>query len=392
MKIALVWRTKTDRGWKFFPLVWDEKSPFMPFRAGCVIDRGEHREYPSGSFYFRLWRNGQTAYEPLKTSDANEAMRKLMERGRVAKQQPKNENPRNHVKTAITAYIKSLEAQRRMEAAAHARVTLSEFSAHCKCIGLVKSITREHVEDWFRAMHDKGLSERTQFNRYVRLKAWLTWCKVDTEFLPDAPTYEKKEPTIYSAAQVTNLLNAAGADTVLRIAIELGLKCGLRMGEIAHAAWSDLNEDYSMLRVTSKPDFDWRIKDKEQRTVAVPADLRKRLKAWKTEQKKSRVLIIGTRSGKPDRHILRSLKRLARRAGLHCGTCEGCMSNAQECRTFNLHKLRRTYATSLLRSGVDLSSVQRLMGHADIQTTARYLKGKIAPEVAAKIETVQWGG
>lgn len=37
-----------------------------------------------------------------------------------------------------------------------------------------------------------------------------------------------------------------------------------------------------------------------------------------------------------------------------------------------LHKWRATYCVELMREGVDLPSVQRLMGHKDLQTTARY--------------------
>jgi site-specific recombinase XerD len=39
----------------------------------------------------------------------------------------------------------------------------------------------------------------------------------------------------------------------------------------------------------------------------------------------------------------------------------------------NAHKLRSAFATSLLEEGVPISVVSRLLGHAKIQTTARYL-------------------
>lgn len=37
------------------------------------------------------------------------------------------------------------------------------------------------------------------------------------------------------------------------------------------------------------------------------------------------------------------------------------------------HRWRHTYATGLLRRGLDIHKTQRLMGHANIATTARYL-------------------
>ncbi len=35
--------------------------------------------------------------------------------------------------------------------------------------------------------------------------------------------------------------------------------------------------------------------------------------------------------------------------------------------------LRRTFATHLIRNGVHIRTVQELMGHSDLETTAKYL-------------------
>ena len=39
-----------------------------------------------------------------------------------------------------------------------------------------------------------------------------------------------------------------------------------------------------------------------------------------------------------------------------------------------LHSFRRSFAITMLRNGVDVFALQRLMGHEDLQVLARYVK------------------
>ena len=99
--------------------------------------------------------------------------------------------------------------------------------------------------------------------------------------------------------------------------------------------------------------------------------------------------MVGTKKDQPNTKLLRSLKRLTGKAGLACNRCQGCKTRG-ECRQFTLHKFRRTYATTLLRNGVDLRTVQAFMGHADLESTMRYLTPATATATHKRINEIAW--
>ena len=47
------------------------------------------------------------------------------------------------------------------------------------------------------------------------------------------------------------------------------------------------------------------------------------------------------------------------------------------------HKFRHTFATQLIRRGVDVRTVQELLGHSSLQTTAKYLHSDMRMKTAA---------
>jgi site-specific recombinase XerD len=86
----------------------------------------------------------------------------------------------------------------------------------------------------------------------------------------------------------------------------------------------------------------------------------------------SRRLFVSARGGHPihNRAIAKMVRSVIRKAGL-------------QGRGISAHKLRHTFATQLIRRGVDVRTVQELLGHSDLQTTAKYLHSDMRAKMVA---------
>jgi integrase len=225
-------------------------------------------------------------------------------------------------------------------------------------------------------------------NKHQRLISWLRFSKFDTGNLPPKPRYEEKLPTIYSRDEISTLL--ANADARMSMVIRMGYLLGLRDQELQYAEFQDIDWSENTFRVSSKPQWSFMPKTWEQRDIPLFESLSKELKTWR-DKNPGHSLILSTSGGNPDQKLLRSIKRLAKRARLSCGRCDGCNGKQKECKEFTLHKLRRTFITAMLRMGYDLRTVQAWAGHRDIQSTMRYLRPVNAKDIQEKTKRkVEW--
>ena len=88
-------------------------------------------------------------------------------------------------------------------------------------------------------------------------------------------------------------------------------------------------------------------------------------------------LFVGIRKGQ---HMTR--RRMTAQAIYHIFTERAARAGVSE---FSPHDLRRTFAGDLLDAGADIVTVQKMMGHANVTTTARYdRRGERAKQDAAR--------
>jgi integrase len=141
--------------------------------------------------------------------------------------------------------------------------------------------------------------------------------------------------------------------------------------------------------VRSQHSYGFAIKDKEERDIPISVGLLARLRAYR-RQHPTEKLVTGTSTDKPNKKLLRTLKRLVHNSGLACGTCEGCKGRNHECGHWYLHKFRATAITTWHRAGMDMRTIMRLSGHSDLETVMKYLAPQGNEAIRQQVDAIQW--
>jgi integrase len=246
---------------------------------------------------------------------------------------------------ACEAYLADLSATRRITTVRRAEQILRGF----KQIFPDRHIADLQASDVVAYIRALPHSNRTKFNHQIRVHAMLRFHGVTIK--ADKPRYVVPMPTVYSAGDLARFFSVC---EIRQLAyFRTLLMTGLRMQESKWLEWSDLSN--GMVHVRAKPP-QFVPKTHEERRIPVPPVLMSLLHQM---PRRPGTLIFPTASGRPDLHLLRHCKRIARLAGL-------------DETKWSLHGFRRTFCTMCLRNGLDVRTVMLLMGHSDIESTLRY--------------------
>jgi integrase/recombinase XerD len=166
--------------------------------------------------------------------------------------------------------------------------------------------------------------------------------------------YPRKLPRVLSPQEVGRLLEAApGPGLKYKAALSIAYGAGLRAGEVVMLRVSDIDSKRMLIRVELG-------KGGKDRHAMLSPQLLDLLRAWWLQCRSQGWLFPGRDPLLPitARQLNRVCHMAAEAAGL--GTW------------VSPHTLRHSFATHLLESAIDVRVIQVLLGHAKLDTTARY--------------------
>jgi len=166
----------------------------------------------------------------------------------------------------------------------------------------------------------------------------------------------KRLPTVLSIEEVTQLVEAASPGRE-RILLQTAYACGLRVSELLNLQVTDIDSARMVVNVRQG-------KGAKDRQVPLSPRLLSELRTWWTFHRRKPWLFPGCIERTWDKPMQATcVQRM----------CQKIVERAKLRKKATMHTLRHSYATHLLETGVDVVTLQKLLGHNSLSSTARYL-------------------
>lgn len=211
---------------------------------------------------------------------------------------------------------------------------------------------------------EHGISASSRARKLSAIKSFYKYLTVRTKQLTENPVADleypklrKSLPKYLTMEQSAALLQAVSGPNEKRdyAILMLFLNCGIRRSELVGLNLTDVYED--RIRVVGKGN--------KERFVYFGTACRKAIDAYLVERQE-KVLsdnkaLFGSRDN--NRISVTAVHRLVKKALMQAGL---------DSTLFSAHKLRHTAATMMLSGGVDVKTVQEVLGHENLNTTQIY--------------------
>ena len=217
-------------------------------------------------------------------------------------------------------------------------------------------LTDNEVQRYMRHLIEErklAWSSCAQAGAALRFFYEVTLGRQRTEFSIPVPKGANKLPQILSREEVKRLLDGV-RNLRHRVLLMATYAAGLRVSEVVRLRAIDIDSQRMLIRVEQG-------KGRKDRYTLLSRHLLTELRRYYRVYRPQQWLFTDRTRPTPmaPRSASRIYQAAKKRAGIH--------------KAGGIHMLRHAFATHLLESGTDVVIIQRMLGHARIETTARYL-------------------
>ncbi len=244
---------------------------------------------------------------------------------------------RNFTSTTITAYTYSLK----------------RFRKAVDCAP--KKVCRDKVRRYVLELNKSGLAWNTINQNICSVRLYLSACRgwsPDEIGIPSRKT-EAKLPVVISRQEVMKIINCTQSNRDKTL-LTLIYATGMRACEAARVKVTDIDSKRQVIIVKQG-------KGRKDRLIPLSRKLLFTLRAYYRIYKPNKWLFPSPKGVGPlsPNAVSMVWRHATKNAEIRCG---------------GVHTLRHCFATHLLEGGIDLRSLQLMLGHSSIVSTTRYLQ------------------
>lgn len=164
-------------------------------------------------------------------------------------------------------------------------------------------------------------------------------------------------PLFFSEDEFNTLLSSVPIKDFRELCIT-ALLSGLRLAELLNLRWNELDFTSKVIQVKNSETFT--TKSRKNRIVPMSEELFRLMKGRKENIRNESAFVFHNKKGKPlkEQTISQQFKKYVISAGIND--------------KIHFHSLRHSFATHLVKKGVPLFAIQKLLGHSTSKTTEIY--------------------
>ncbi|MEZ0344193.1 MAG: site-specific tyrosine recombinase/integron integrase [Caldimicrobium sp.] len=248
---------------------------------------------------------------------------------------------------------------------------LKDFEAFLEKVKIkLEDLEEHHLREYFFELKKRGFKALTIMRKISAVKSFLRFLS-KRGYVP-SKTHIKLNlgrkpqtlPYVPLEEEINRLIDNLSGDNFLELRkkaiFEILYGCGLRISELANLKIGDLSLETGIIRVYGKGSKERLVPINRRALEVLKKYLKERETLLKRLSESTEYLFINQRGKKlSTRWIFEIIKREGERYKLY---------------RLHPHALRHAFATHLLNAGMDLRSIQELLGHSSLATTEKYTK------------------